>query len=826
MPGTSGGGDSAQLKEHQQPGKQEVLAQQQMHAMQRIEETLGSHQPLIHQLLHYQQQLNENQKMHRDIKQQYEQQMRKLNSMETSLRGQQLRHDQQQKLVEEKTLCQQLFNDLQSVEKQRGELSHGFIMLGGISEQQQLLKYAQYLLENGRKLKQRYELELKRFRSMELSCSVQKFDLGQQQLLQGQKAVYQQLWNDWQVALKRHKELQPMLRGEDGLQMSYGHQQKEIVQGQQLVPVGHYQQNQGVRMILNQSGQLVPIGPAQPQHGQHDPLIHQPPQHILQGAENTRWSGVDQQQGRKLAPLDSQQKLVLDKQQKEIEEEKIGFEQQTASHQQQNIEQLHKQEEWTMLQMPQDPGGHDQQPRDKQQQRMEQLKGLQEKLNLIMQQQREEGGQQPNHDQQKQNEQEILHQQIRSLEQQILQQQREDDHRDQRNQQLQHSGELQQQPPHHQAEDSQQLSNDQKGQYEAEDQGTIEQQEQRQTKNESQQPINDQYLLSYSIEDMQNIRGLRQMWERISQEQDNLQQVQRYRLKFKQRQKKEEQPNNSKQKGQGDKSDGITCILCICGTAFNPNANLCANPSCGKPRPRNQPQGPPCVYCHRPLIKEGALQCGSCNKKQPEIPAKQGPGGTGIPPPPGLEQGYGYSNPPQPGRVQLSSAIVAGPTTLPYTTPVFRKMATTTSSFVLVHQPIQGHPGNLSAAGNKPFVMIQPNVQQPLSTHAPQGSPRPATGISGANLPSNQGNDSGEKQAVIGPGVPDSAWSTKDCSTNGQHSVNGAYGNNFSSASTCQKVLIDAGLGMMWGEPELGINVHVCSELYLRVMLFTFIFRP
>jgi hypothetical protein len=845
MPGASGGVDSTQLKEHQQPGKQEVLAQQQM---QRIEEIRGPQQPLAQQqqLLYYRQQLGENRRLQNEFKQRYDQQALQLRSMELSLHGQQLRHDQQQKLMEQKTLRQQLFNNLQSVVKQQEELWHGFVMLGGISEQQQLLKYAQYLFEKVRKLKLVYEQGLKRFRSMELTSGVQQLGSGQQQLLQRQKAVCQQFWNDWQVALKRQQEFQhklSMLTGEGGLQISYGHQQKEILQGQEWVPVGHshYQQSYGQQgvQLLDQSGKWLPIGPAQPHYRQHDLLIQQPPQHILHGAENSRWSGADQQQERKLASLNSQQKPVLDKQQKEIEEEKIRLEQQKTSQQQQNVEQLSKPEEWTMLQMPQDQGGHDQQPRDEQQrrhgqqQRMEQLRDLQEKLKLKMQQQQhqqqgEEGDQRTNHDQRKQNEQEILYQQIRSLEQQILQQQREDDHRDQQNQQLQQSGELQQQPPHHQAEDSQQLSNNQKWPYEKEDQGTIEQQGQRQMKSESQQPSDGQYLLSYNnIEDVQNIRGLRQMWERISQEQDKLQQIQRYRHKLKQQQRKEElasspghshvfqNDKDSQQEGRGDHSDGV--VLCVCGASFNPDARFCANPSCGRPHPRNQPQGPPCVHCGVPLITEGALKCGSCYKKQTETPTKpaEGSGGIGIPPLPplGLE-GYGYSNPPQPGGVQLSSAIVIGPTT-PYTTPVFGEVATI-PSFVLVHQPIQGHPGgkeSLSAAGNKPLVMMQPNLQQPFSTYAPQGSP--AAGISGA-LPPNQGNDGGENQAVVGPppGVPGSAWSTKNCSPNGQHSAmepstqlyttkalipdhyvtsenylkKGACGNNFSSASTNQKV--------------------------------------
>lgn len=54
---------------------------------------------------------------------------------------------------------------------------------------------------------------------------------------------------------------------------------------------------------------------------------------------------------------------------------------------------------------------------------------------------------------------------------------------------------------------------------------------------------------------------------------------------------------------------------CVCGTVFRPDARVCTNPNCGKPRPR-QPQGPPCVHCGMQLITQNAKICHNCYKSQ------------------------------------------------------------------------------------------------------------------------------------------------------------------------------------------------------------------
>ena len=52
-----------------------------------------------------------------------------------------------------------------------------------------------------------------------------------------------------------------------------------------------------------------------------------------------------------------------------------------------------------------------------------------------------------------------------------------------------------------------------------------------------------------------------------------------------------------------------------CKQPFRSGARLCAN--CGNPRPRKQPQGPPCMYCEAPLGKHDAKVCVKCGRPQP-----------------------------------------------------------------------------------------------------------------------------------------------------------------------------------------------------------------
>ena len=796
--GAMGGGDSlTQFKEDQRSGQQVVLTQQQMQEMQRIEETRGPQQPLgqeQQQLLQYQQQLDEKQRMSHMLKQHYEQELQRLRTMEWNSHRQQLGPDQIQQLMGQRTLCQQLGNDLQVVSKQQQDLWHRFVMLGGISEQQRLLEYDQQLVGIERQLKQYYEQEVQRLKYLESISSTQQLGPDQQQQLLGQRVLCQQIWDDQLIALKRRQELQHkfMLGRESGLQTSSQHQRMTL-QGGRWVPEGHDQlqhNQQGLQqgMVLL-GGQWVSVGHDQQQLGQA-------PQHVL-GADNNQWSGGDQQQEDEQRRLQLEQRRLqqqkerevlqhtssLGTQQKEIKEEQkeskeegVQLKQQKTLQQQQqgvNGEQLHKQQQ----QMPQDQGGHDQQMRDgqqrhhEQQQRMEQLRSLQEKLKQILQQQQqlaEEGGQQPNHDQQKQNEQELqmLQQQIRLLEQQMLEQQGED------GQWLSHEQHEQQQQS-----DSQQGHCEQK-------QGM--QQQQQETQHGSQQPIDGQHQPADN-EDVRNVQNLTRMWEKISQqEQEKVRQeqlrMQQHRQELEQQRRREEQlkegeqMEQSQQEGQSDSSDGID--VCECGTPFHPHGRVCPNPNCGKPRRKNQPQGPPCVHCHKPLIKEGAIKCGSCNKKQSETPAKPAEvGGTGVPPPPGLGHGYGYSNPPhqQPAGVQTQSSteMVASPATLPNVSQsamVFGKTATIMTS-VKLYQPTtsQFHPPgkeDLSAASDNPSAMMPPNgqQQQASSTCVPLGYP--AAGASGA-LPSNQGNDGAENQTVVRQTPP----STKDHSAGGQHSA-------------------------------------------------------
>jgi hypothetical protein len=776
-----------------------VLAQQQTQGVQPIQETHGPQQPHPvalsreqQQLFYYQQQLAENQRAYNELKQKYDQQIHMLGSMESyfQFHGQNLPQDQFQQLIGQRMLCQQLWNNLEAVLKQQQELWHQFIMLGGVSEQQQLTKYEQQLVGIEGQLRQQLEQELHRLRYLELSSGGPHFGPDQQQQLLGQRAFYQQLEGDLQTVLKRQQEFRHkfVLRGGSAPQMSF-QGQRTMLQGRHWVPVqeGPEQQRQDQRgMQVLQDGQWVPVGPDHQQQQGQPPQ----PQQVLREAENTQRSRGGQQQADEQRRLQVeqqrlqqqkehellQQKHSVDTQEKEkhgevkeehkekneermeIEDKGIQLKQQAMSQQQQQKELLHKQQQMITKQqkMIQDPGGPDQQPTDKQQghhEGMEQLRNLQEKLKLMMQQQQqgEEGGQQPNHDQQKQIEQEIqmLRQQIRSLELQMLLQQAEDGQRPSQDKQNQHRNQLQQSGVQTPAEDgSQQPGNNQQEQ----EKRMLEQQQQ--TQFGPQQPTDGQTDSEYD--------NLKHMWERVSKEQDKLQQEQilrRHRQQLEQRQRREGQLKEDERRepslveGQDDHS-GETDV-CECGTPFRPHARICANSKCGKARRKNQPQGSPCVHCGVPLIKEGAIKCGACNKKQSEAPAQE-PGGTGIPPPPGLGQGYNYPNPPQqqPGGVQPTLSHTS------QSAKVFGEIRPT--------QIQSGENKNLPAAGDKPPAMVPQNAQG-SSTHAPQGSP--ATGVSGA-LPSNEGNDGGKNQPVVGqpPGVPDSARSTKDHSASGQDS--------------------------------------------------------
>ena len=861
----AGGGDFSRLNEGDQSLKQAVLTQQPMQGVQPIQETRGPQQPgpvvlgrEQQQLLHYQQQLTENQRMYGELKRKYDEQAYWLGSMESNFHayGQQLRPDQFQQLMRQRMWCRQLWNDLEIVLKQQQGLWHQVIMLGGVSEPQQLLEYDQLLVGSEGQLKQQLEQELHRLRHMQQSSGGPRFGPDQQQQLLGQEAFCQQLQGDLQTVLNRRQEFRQkfMLRGESAPQVSSQGQRTMLHSGQWVpVPEDPEQQRQhqrGVRpkWVLH-GGQWILMDPDQQQQR------GQAPQHVLQGAENAQRSGGGQQQEEEQRQLqleqqreeeqrrlkleqqkeeeqrrlkleqqreEEQRRLKLEQQQQkerellqqkhsadaqrkeikekheeikegrmDIEGEGVQLKKQEMSQQQQqreNIEQLHKQSEMITKQ-----GEHDQQPKDKQQEIMDQLRNLREKLKVMMQQQQqqgEEGGQQPNHDQQKQNEEEIqmLHQQIRTLELQMLPQKGEDGQQPNHDQQNQHQQQSGVQTPHRESEGGSQQPTD--GQQE---------QEKRMLE---QQPTDGQHQPT----DNGNVQKMARMWEKISQQdkdkvQQEQQRMQQHREQLEQRRRRDEQlkeDEQNQQDGQRDSFDGM--VVCECGTPFHSDARACANPNCGRPRPRSQPQGPPCAYCGVPLIKEGVKKCESCHRKQPEAPTKpaEGPGGTNTPlppPPPGLdsEQGYGYPNPsqqqPDVAQPHSSAMVVPSTSTLPHTSQsamVFGKTADITTS-IRLHQPIQVHSEenkNLSAAGDKPSATMPPDAeqQQASSTLNPQGSP--TTGVSGA-LPSNQGNDGNENQP---PGVPDSARSTK-ASGQGSHplSTEDVAAQSQAAASTKQK---------------------------------------
>ncbi len=677
----------------------------------------------------------------------------------------------------------------QMQETQRMEMSHG-PQQPLSHEQQQLLQYEQQLVGKEKMLKQRYDQEVQRLRSMELNSHGQQLGHDQQQQLIGQRMLCQQFWDDLQIVWKQQQELRHkfMLGGESpGQQMSYDHQQQRTFQQQR---------------ILQQGGQWSPQGHGQQQHNQQRLPVQQQlqaPQQILR-AENQQWLGGDQQQeyeqrrlleqqrmlqqqqehklsqytsslNAQLSLLDIQQQQLLHEQQKKIEGQRRLEHQQAMQQQQQRVTIGHGQQ----------PSIEQQRHHEQQQEMLEQLRRLQQKLKQTAQQQADEGGQQPSHDQQEQNEREIqtLQQQIRSLQQQILQyqgvggKQTSHDQRKQHEHQLQQSRVLQQ----HQVEGNQPPSDDQQGQYEQR-QEMLEQQQQQQLQHRPEQPTDGQYQPTGDLY-MENLRNQVLAWQRMSlQEQDSLQQeqqrMQEHQRKLEQRQRMEQQHEENEQMSQSQhayETQDITqagdVVYCDCGAAFHPGARVCGTPNCGKPRPRNQPQGPPCVYCHKPLMKEGATKCVSCNKKQPETPTKPPEGaGTGIPPPPGLAQ---------PGGVQPRSTteMIVSPASLPcmfQSSMVFGEAATVppyVMTSIKGHQP-EIHPGGKQnpSAGDTPSASLSPN------THQKQGSSThitPSTGVPGA-LPSSQGNDS-QARVRQSPGVPDSARPTKDTSTSGQNSV-------------------------------------------------------
>ena len=66
----------------------------------------------------------------------------------------------------------------------------------------------------------------------------------------------------------------------------------------------------------------------------------------------------------------------------------------------------------------------------------------------------------------------------------------------------------------------------------------------------------------------------------------------------------------------------------ICANCNKPflslEARACA--SCGNPRPRKKPEGPPCAYCPAQLMTHGAKVCGKCGRSQP-LPSSEKPKG-------------------------------------------------------------------------------------------------------------------------------------------------------------------------------------------------------
>ena len=655
--GTGASGDST-LKGIQRSDHEVIPTQQQTQGTQQVEMSYRQ-QPLIHEhLLQYEQELIRKGGM---LKQRYEQESHQLRSMELNSLGQQLGPDQQQQLMRQRTLCQQLLDELQALWKQQQELN---VQLKSVTlrvERGPLPSQQQKVILQGRQwvpVQQEHN---------------QQGILAQQQQ---QQAPGQQIWraenNQWSGGDQQQEDERRRLLEQQRGQQEHGLLQQQIFQQQ--------------RMILH-GRQWVPGGYDQKRSVEQQRVLQQQEQH-----EQLQYtSSLDA----KLSLLDSQQQQLLHEQQKKIVEEQIWLEQQTILRQQQQGVDV-------------------------------------ERLQNISDRQQFDHSQQQLHKQQMVTEQRLLPQQI------ILQ---------------------------HQAEGDEQY---QQGRYEQQ-QEILKQQHQLQHR--SQQPTDGHHHLT-GDEYMQKIRDQTLSWQMTSQEQDTLQQqqqrMQQHRQELEQQRKEQQHKEKTIQEMQGNLD-----VVCECGTPFHPGAKNCANSKCGKPRPRNQPQGPPCVHCGKLLMKEGASRCQSCYKKQPETPTNPPEGaGTGIPPPPGLAQ---------PGGVQPHSTakMIALPASLPHMSHlpmVFGEMATVPPYLLL--SSVKGHQSTSSEihptekrpplAGDNPSAVV-PNTQQQQgsSTQNPQGCP--ATGVSG-DLPSNQGNDSGKNQPGLGqpPGVPASARPTKDQSATRQ----------------------------------------------------------
>ena len=88
---------------------------------------------------------------------------------------------------------------------------------------------------------------------------------------------------------------------------------------------------------------------------------------------------------------------------------------------------------------------------------------------------------------------------------------------------------------------------------------------------------------------------------------------------------RDRQSVNMSQLGSGNAGKQI-CTHCK-QPFLSPDARVCGNRNCGKPRPRNKPEGPPCAYCSAPLIKHGAKVCGKCGRSQPPPSSEKPKGG-------------------------------------------------------------------------------------------------------------------------------------------------------------------------------------------------------
>ena len=643
----------------------------------------------------------------------------------------------------------------------------------------------------------------------------------QEHQIEQQRIAYQQMF-------ERQGLLQQQQQHWQELQHLYvkscQHQQHQIYQHQRLMQQQQLQP-QHVKSTAGAQGELL-LGHDQYQHNQQG-LQQQEQRHTLRADDQYQLLGIDQEYEQQrllkermklqqqqeeqlqhqsmleanLLQLDSQQQQLLYEQQKKIEEQRM-LEHQKAL-QQQQLEQLwnssggqqlghdhHKQQEvlrqqqiveqqrvLQQQQMPHHQGSHSEQLSCVQQEQWQAL--LRPQLQL------QHGGdaQHVSAVQQRQyheHQQEMLeqHRRLQQNLKQVLKQQAESD--DQRKQEVQTLQQDISSLLQHQAERGQhdELHNE----WKQENIGQMGVQQQQEVQHRSQQPNDDQH---HQSEDKytQNVRDQTLAWHRISQEQDTLQQqqgMQQHQWRIKEQLKENKQVFQNQEEGQDNRVDGV---VCECGTLFHPGARSCANPNCGKPRPRSQPQGPPCVHCHKPLMREGATKCISCNKKQLETPTKtpQSPG-TGISPRPGLTHGYSYPNPSQQQptsgvQPQSSAEMIVLPSLLsPTSKPsmVFGQTATIPirllTSPVTIYQETNSQTqfrGKqfLPASSSPTMVQLQPAT----SAHGHQGSP---IALSGA-LPSIQGNDSDTDQTGGRqlPGFPASARPSKDQSAIKQNSA-------------------------------------------------------